>query len=952
MLLAGTSALLVRTWLSFVRRTILGPSPTYLGAGLIVFLLTVFVVQYAYRTPASGASSLVGRGFATIAFGVIWLVLALQLIDLFSESSRFIVGIILFVALIVASRRPKRTITSPSPLRFFQDPRGAGAFVSPLMLLCAAAIAYFSPSSSLRIAWQTLSESSMPAAQTLGTIVGAAFALLVAAGFGAIAGRNHPAWLGLFAAVPAIAASILGVSVPTGPVPYAASLRLEEQATNLAAQWWYGSQFTACGFYMSAGLLILAGLFAGIAACREGLREETSRRQTIIATLGPLLLAACLGYTLYRLQSRVGRDERYDLVFFPAAVALASLSIVHLAAGTKVVGKYAVAACACALVAMASFALAQALPAGSNTSVLELAPFEWVLAAENIPPKQLFFFIPAISFLVPLVLACLIALRGLSFSWKNVLLPFAPGFVVLFAALGVTSKNAQDQQQHLATMFRALVPNDVTLASGPPQTLTSCNDVKYDSILFVGRQQVTLEGQTIAATKDLESSKTCVDIARRFKGKTPRLAIDESIPYRQVSCLLEAFGQQDPRICKVVFLGRCKAGTHIAPRLREYESEEMQSELPACTEQMQENVPLCSERKLDVPGCRTSADYEPVAAMTTENIFVHGEYTPFSSSDWPAKPIDDHGQWRQMQVPRWGDPTLGVADDVPMRQLMALLLLPNFGEYHLHPSPTVPNELPARPKITTPLGVRVLLDVKGENEDFGKPLLTALEKRKDELRRCLEPDALPWLFDKGSAHIQVERNGTIKNVWPMHHADARFGGCITKILRDIRVEPITEPRFLNVDVRISEILPVTRDIGGPTPTKVEVDPPNESLTRDISQWSYSMNYALVGYIEQRKSAVQCLLPALFAHTDVLGEVDIMVVTTPEGTRVRATSKTLDKAIVTCFEEHAQKRLKNYFGIKFKFLPQSYQYYNITVAPRIRAEFSTTIAIQSPSDYDL
>lgn len=950
MLLAGTSALLVRAWLAFVRRTILGPSPTYLGAGLIVFLLTVLVVQYAYRTPANGASGLVGRGFATITFGSMWLVLALRLIDLFSESSRFIAGVTIFVALIVSSRWPKRTIASPSPLRFFQDPRGAGAFVSPLMLLCAAAIAYFSPSSSFRIAWQTLSESSMPVAQTLGTIVGTAFALLVAAGFGAIAGRNHPAWLGLFAAIPAIAASILGAIVPTGPVPYAASLRLEEQATNLAAQWWYSSQFTACGFYMSAGLLILAGLFAGIAACREGLREEPGHRQTMIATLGPILLAACLGYTLYRLQSRVGRDERYDLVFFPAAVALASLSIVHLAAGAKVIGKYSSAACGCALLAIYSFALAQALPAGSNASVLDLAPFEWVLAAENIPPKQLFFFIPAISFVVPLGVACIIALRGISFSWKNVLLPVAPGFLVLVAALGLASKNAQAEQQHLATMFRALVPKDVTLASGPPQALTSCNDVKYESILFVGREQVTLEGQAIAATKDLESSKTCADIARRFKGKTPRLAIDESISYRQTSCLLNAFGQQDPRICKVVFLGRCKAGTHVAPRIRQYESEDVGSELPACTEQMQENVPLCSVRKLDVPGCRTSANYEPIAAMTTENIFVHGEYTQFSSSDWPVKPIDDHGEWRQMQVPRWGDPTLGVADDVPMRQLMGLLLLPNFDEYHLHPSPVVPNELPARPKITTPLGVRVLLDIDGENEEFEKPLLAAVEKRKDDLRRCLEPNELPWLFDRGSAHVQIERNGTIKNVWPMHHADPRFGGCITKVLRDIRVDPVPEPRFVNVDVRISAILPSLLTDSGPTPNKVIVEPPNERLANEVDYWSSSMRWSFGRPYMPPKENLNCILPALFAHKNLAGEIDFEVVTTIEQTRVRATSKKVDKAVVACLEDQAQRRLSVHFRRQHANLVQNYKYLDVTTPPqKITAEFSATMYIRNPDE---
>lgn len=941
MLLAGFSIALVSAWVAFVRRTILGPLPTKLGAGLIASIVTVLVVQHAYRNPSSGARSMIGRGLATIAFAAAWGAVLVGIAGRFGESSRASAAIGIAVLFIVFGRWPRQTTSSAASLRFFQDPRGSSAFVVPLFASGALAITYISTSSSLRLAWRTMSESSLPVAHALGLLVGGSLALLIAAGFGTLNGRYHPAWLGFFATLPAMAASLIGAYFPCGPVPYPGSVRLEEQATSLAAEWWYGSQFTACGFYITTAMLLLAGLFSGLAASREGAHEGPRYRQTVIATLGPILVAACLGYTLYRLQSRIGRDERYELVFFPAALALVSLGVVHVAASAKVIGKYAISACVFTIFALTTFAVAQALPAGSNADVLTLAPFEWVLAAENIPPKQRFYFVPAISFVVPLGIASIIALRGASFSAKNILVPVAPGLIVLAAALGLTSQKGRAQQNHLATLFRAHLPKDVTLAAGPPRALTSCSDVQLESILFVGREQVTLNGQSIASTKDLDSPKVCADVAQRLKGKTPQLAMDESVTFRQTSCLLNAFSQLDPRTCNVVFVGRCKAGTHIA-----------EEGVPACTEQMQNNVPLCSTRHLDVFGCRTSTEVETLAAMTRENIFQHGEYATFASNDWPSKPIDEYGQWNRVNSERWSLEVLGVAEDVPMRQLMALMLLPKYREYHLHPNPIVPEELPPPPKIETPLGALVKVKVTAEKEELGQPLQDALEKHKNELRRCLEPRELPWVFEFAVAHVLIERDGNIKSVWPRHHPNPSMGGCITKVLRDVRVAPIPEPRFMHVWMFARAILPYMTTDRRVVKVKVDVEPPNERIATQIGYWADSMRYTFGRNAMPINEDLNCIVPALLAHKKALGEIDFEITATFQQTRVRAKSKEVDPTMVACLEEHAQRRLEVYFKRHFGWLPQDYRYLDVTTPPKkITAEFLMTMYLGAPLESD-
>lgn len=142
------------------------------------------------------------------------------------------------------------------------------------------------------------------------------------------------------------------------------------------------------------------------------------------------------------------------------------------------------------------------------------------------------------------------------------------------------------------------------------------------------------------------------------------------------------------------------------------------------------------------------------------------------------------------------------------------------------------------------------------------------------------------------------------------------------------------------------ILPVLLTESGLTHQKVIVEPPNDRIATQVGYWSESVYWSFGRPYAPVKENLNCILPALFAHKNVEGDIDFDVVTTPEQTRVRAKSTKVDKTVVACLEEQAQRRLEVNFRRRFASLVQDYKYLEVTTPPqKITAEFSTLMHIR-------
>lgn len=797
-------------------------------------------------------------------------------------------------------------------------------------------MAWRSHPTTVKVVWHNLSTGHAPAALWLGVVVGATLVPFLFAAIATASRRSDPTWLAALAALPALGSAVLGALLPSGPILYPQSMRIEERAASIASQWWHSSQLTAAGFYATTLLLLVAGAASATAACSEAPRQERRRRRTVVALLGAILVVAIAGAWLHRAQFQTNLAVQYDMILFPAAVALVSLAIVHGAAGPRVPGKHSFAACLCALLALYSFALAQSWPAGSNADVLDLSPFEWVIASENLIPKLQSCLLPGFSYLVPLVVASFIALRGLPFSWKNLLSLATPAFALLMIGMTVASKKSNHHQQQLARAFRAHVPADLTLASGAPGSLTSCTDLSVDKILFVGRENVTLNGQKIASTRDLVSPKTCAEIAQRVQASVPRLAFDENVPFRQTTCLLDAFAHRKPRVCKVTFVGRCKAGTHVHSE-----------EIPACTEHLQNSVPFCAERLLDVEGCPAAEVHGPFVALTPQHVHVVGWGQTHAPDPWPAKPIEDNGRWKNLDIPiYWA--TLGVTDDTTMGGFMAVALQSKHFRLRLS-TPAAP-EFPKAVENVNPLGVRVNAMVVAETEKVTAEVLEGLlKKQKSSLRRCLEPRELPWFYAVGRAHGVLGKDGTFVGTWSERNPDDQFAGCITKILREMRAPPMEQP--LLAEIRSNVIATIPRITAGSElkPRGVRVNPANENVHNDVSYWHYALSRMVEYQPDSRSASLQCLMPALRRGAKPRGYVDFDISLAGQETRVKARSKDIPQDVVTCLEDSVSPRASAYFRHRLQQLPLSFAVHRIDPNTKFQVSLDMvmTMYIETP-----
>lgn len=934
MMLAGSAVVLVVTWAAIVQGAGIDPLAEKLVAGLIVSVLLVLVTQYGYRTAPSSAGNMAARGLATVAFAALWGVNIALVTRRFETSQRPFVIMTSAVILFVLGRalRGKNT----SNVRFGRDPRGASGLVAPLLLAGAVAIVRWAHPATVKVVWHSLTATQTPAVMWLGVIVGASAVPLVFAALAtAFRGRN-PTWPALLATFPALGATALAEYLPSGPALYPQSLRIEEQAASLASQWWYNGQMLAAGFYTSTLFLLVAGAAASIGASREGAPDKPTSRQTIALLLGSILVVATVGVWLHWAQYQSIRNTQYDMILLPAAVAFGALAIVHGAAGAKPSAKFSLTACLCALLAMFSFSLAQALPAGSNANVLELGPFEWVLATENLAHKRWSWFAPAISQMIPLGVAAAIALRGSFLSSKRALFPIAPGFALMAVIFVIASRKTHQDQEKLTRVFRAHVPADVTLASGPPGSLTSCNDLALDKILFVGREYVTLHGQTIAAIRDLDSPQVCAEIAERVKSAVPRLAFDETIPFRQTTCLLDAFARRKPRVCNVSFVGRCKAGTRVD-----------NEDIPACTEQLHDNVPLCTEQSLDVEGCPAAEVRGPFVALTPQFVHVVGwnEHIP---DPWPVKPTEDDGRWKTLDIPDYSTTTLGVTDDTSMGGFMALALHSSPARYRLQPSTPPAKELPKAPEVVNPLGVRVNAEVIAESKAVKEDLERRLEERKNDLRLCLEPQEIPWFYAVGAARGVFGQHGKFMGMWAMRNPDERFGGCITKTLDDLQTNLLDKPTLVDIRLRAVANLPQINTEAFTKPDGLQIAPPNDTVRSQVSYWSDSFGHSFQYNPTARLATMQCVVPKLFQNPNLHGKVDFDVFVNATEVRVQGRSEDIEADVVTCLEGAVQRQGTVFFRQRFQFLPRMLDHYSLDPAKfQIAFDIAMTMDIRVP-----
>ncbi len=911
MMLAGTTVVLVVAWAGLVVRAGVDPVPGKLVAGLIVSLLLVLVTQYGYQTAPTGGRSMAARGLGAVLFATLWGANIVLVARRFAEPERPYVVIGSAVGLFLLGRLLRRR--SASALRFGRDARGSSALVAPLLLAGAIAIVRLSPPKTLKVVWHSISTAETTSALWLGVIAGIA---IVPFFFGSMVtmwrGRS-PTWPVLLAAFPALGATAIRAYLPSGPVLYPNSLRIEEQAISTASQWWHGGQILAAGFYASTVLFLLAGAVSAIGAAREGHPEEHRSRQTIVTVLGPILVVAVVGGWLHWAEFKAIHGTDYEMILLPGGVALVSLAIIQGAAGAKSTARFCLTACFCALLAMFSFALAQALPAGSNADVLELSPFEWVVAGENLPHKRFFWFAPAISQLVPLVLVTLVALRGSVLSTRNALFPIVPGFAFMALSFVLATRQTHLDQGKLALTFRQYIPQDVALASGPPKALTTCTDLAVDKLLFVGREQVTLNGQTIALTKDLDSPQTCTDVAARVMSAAPRLAFDESVSFRQTSCLLNAFAHKEPRVCRVLFVGRCQAGTHID-----------QEDVPTCTNYIAKHVPFCAEHVLDVDGCPPADVQGPFVTLDPHYVHVLGWSDDHAPDPWPVKPVEDDGRWKKLEIPSYSWATLGVSDDTTMGGFMALALQSGY-HHRLQLSTKAAAELPKTHEVVNPLGVTVNAQVTAESSIVKDSLEKQLKKRREDLRRCLEPAELPWYFAIGTAHALVGQNGKLVNTWAVRNPDARFAGCITKILGDIKTVAIDKPILAEIRTSVVARLPVINVEAYVKPDGVRVTPPDETVRSEVAYWTESFGYGFRYASTSRMAIMQCLVPVLFQNPNLAGKVEFDIVTDTTETRAGARSDDIQGEVLTCLEGAMQRQASSHFRQRFRYLSQSAEY---------------------------
>ena len=934
MMLAGSAILLVGAWAALVRYAGVDPVPARLVTGLVVALLLVLVAQYGYRTTPTGARSMVGRGLGAVVFAGIWGANIVLVAKRFAESERIHVVIGSALALLVLGRLLRGN--SSTNVRFGKDAHGSSALVAPLLLAGAIGIVRLSQPNTVKVVWHSISTAETPSALWMGAIVGAA---IVPFFFGSLVtslrGRS-PAWPVLLAALPALGATVIRAYLPSGPQLFPHSLRIEEQAASAASQWWHGSQLLAAGFYTSAFLLLVAGAVAAIAAAREGHSDEPRSRQTVVTVLGPILVMSIGGAWLHRAEYKAIRDTQYDMILLPAAMALVCLAIVQGAAGTKPTAKFSLTACFCALLAMFSFALAQALPAGSNAGVLELSPFEWVLAGENLPHKRFYWFAPAISHVGALSLMTVVALRGSIIGTKGDLFPITPGFAIMALSFVIASRQTHLDQGKLSLAFRVHVPKDVALASGPPKALTTCTDLATDRLLFIGHDNVTLDGQTIAATKDLDSPRTCAEIATKIKSAVPRLAFDESISFGQASCLLDAFSKKQPRVCRVLFVGRCRAGTRIADE-----------DIPACTDYLANHVPMCSEHTLDAEGCPGADTQVPFVTLDPHYLHVIGRADEHAPDPWPAKPVEEDGRWKKNEIANHYWATLGVTNDTPMDGFMAFALQ---GGYHhrLRPATKAAAELPKANEIVNPLDVKVTAEVTAESVEVKESLEKQLKTRRADLRRCLEPVEIPWYFAVGTAHGLVGQNGKISNTWASRNPDARFAGCVAKILGDVQVAAVDKPILAEIRTVLVAQLPLINVETYIKPDGITMTPPEDVIRSEVAYWTGSFGYAFRYANSTRMAMMQCLVPALFSNPKLAGKVDFDVLATAAEVRVEAHSEDIQGELLTCIEGAMKREATNYFRQRFRYLPLTIESYSLARKDfQISIELGATMSISVP-----
>lgn len=927
LLLVGSYIVLGAAWIAIVRYAQIDSVAAGFVSGLLAVLLSILVVQYGYPDKPTGARSLVARGLATLVFGVGLGTLVTGSARRLSESNRpfVVVGIgIVFTALGLWSRR-----TTSSKLRIGQDPRGASAFVAPLLILASAGIITFAKPTTINVVWHSIRTAQTPAAQGIGLLFGACLIPFVVSCFVTLR-QNRDSGRPIFiAAFPAIGSALIGAFSQSSPVLYPPSSRVEEHAASLASEWWHSSQTTAAGFYLSTLFLLIAGAVCALDACRTGLRDEPSRRQTIVALLGPTLIVALTCAWLHYAKYPIGRLLQTDAILPSAAITVASLAMIHIAAGVKVPEKSIILTCLAASLAVLSFAVAQALPAGSNADALQLAPFEWVAAAANIREKQLSVFVPAASYAAPLLLIIAFATRGLWNGWKNILITMAPGFLMVAAGTIIALGHTRHAQNELVIAFRRHIPSDVTLPSGPLGSLTSCVDLALEKILFVGRDHITLNGQTIASTNQLDSPTTCAEIVQRVNTTVPRLAFDENVSFSQTTCLLNAFALREPRICRVMFMGRCKAGTRVD-----------NDEMPACNEQMQANVPLCVEQALDVDGC-PSADYFDPFIVLTPTEFITARESERASDPWPASPVRDDGVWKHFEVPHY-HATIAVTNNTTMGGFVAFALQAQGLPFRLRPMTTAATELPKAPDVVHPLGVRVNPYIATGSDMTNDALRQILDGRKDELRLCVEPAQLPWLFDVGIVHLLFGRDGKPVGVWPSRHANAQFGGCIAKVLSNIQMPPQQQPLLTEIDVRLAANMPniIYRSDWQPRPEKKF---PKDSVMRDeLSYMIFHRVQAFERQIKPRTSIAQCLVPALMRDKTLHGTVTFDITGDEKNTQVSAHSDEIEKDTVECLGKMIQRHASEALQTTFRYwtLPPNEKQY-------LPIEFMWQMEIKAP-----
>lgn len=933
MMLAGGAVALEGAWALAVQAAGIDPLPARVVAGVIASILLVVVTQYGYRTAPAAGRTLVARGVAALMFAAAWGALIVVVARKFPEPLRPIAALWLAVFLGALGRWPRRTPSTN--VRFFQDPAGASAVVAPLMIAGAGSIAWGSHPASIKTVWHSLSTSQVPAVQWLGIVVGATTVPFVVGAIATAWRRLDPAWPLALAAFPALGAAFAGQFAPYGPTLYPHSLRIEEQAASTASRWWYGSQMTAAGFYASTLLFLFAALSTARAAHREAPREVPSYRQTFIALVISAAVVGIVGVKLQWADFSISRAVHYDMILFPSAVAFAGLASIHIAAA-KSAGKYTWGACASALLALGSFAVAQALPAGSSSDVLELAPFEWVMAGENIPPKQWMWSSSTLVLLAPLALAALVALRGLSVSWKNVVAPILPGVLVLGVSAFVALQKSRQDLNQLAHVFRAQLPADMTLASGPPGSLTRCTALDVDKVLYIGREHITLNGENIASTKDLDSPPTCASIAARVQGTVPRLAFDEQVPFRQTTCLLDALARRKNRVCNVMFVGSCRSGTRL-----------FDEEVPPCTEYMHNNVPMCTEQVLDVDGCPPADMYGPYVALTRDRIHIV-EWNGRWPDPWPTAPLHDDGRWKKPDVPEHYSVTLGVTDDTTMDGFMALVLQPRRVPYRLQLATRAATELPKPPAVPNPLGLVTRAVVRYANtEDAQEIVEPILKAHKDEFRRCLEPNDIPWQFAAGRMHFVLDDKGKLSGVWATRNPDQRFAGCMTKLLGEIKFAPIAEPALVQMVASVWATLPKLESSTDVPPNGVRVDPPNEVVYSEVDNWVNDVEQGFGHNTYVRMATLKCLMPMMSRKEKLPEKVSFSIFASKTEARVKWKSGALAKDATECLEELIRRRAAYNFPPNYSYLPAFLAQNHIYTNPTVTFDFTLNLYIILP-----